>query len=61
MAERDNVGAALLLLFVDFYIGLTPILHYLRVDHRNLVRRFDENKKLLSLQKWEQYSFADTL
>ena len=26
MAERDNVGAALLLLFAGFHIGLTPSL-----------------------------------
>ena len=45
MAERDNVGAALLLLFAGFHIGLTPILKLVRVDHKDLVRRFDENKK----------------
>ena len=45
MAERDNVGAALLLLFAGFHIGLTPILKLVRVDHKDLVRRTDENEK----------------
>ena len=48
MAERDNVGAALLHLFAGFHIGLTPILKLVCVDHKDLVRRTDEKKSTLS-------------
>ena len=56
MAERDNVGAALLLLFASFHIGLTPILKLVRVDHKDPVRRTDEKRapfRMLLYILWE--------
>ena len=56
MAERDNVGAALLLLFAGFHIGLTPILKLVCVDHNDLARRTGEKRapfRVLLYILWE--------
>ncbi len=39
-------------LFVDFYIGLTPILISLRVNHKDLARRFDEKRAPFRMLKF---------